>query len=410
MRLSDLQEKRATLLSDMKTAHEANQGEKFGNLEKELCELDAKISRAKALDAADRADMSGIPLSGDAKLTGEIRKKFSLARAIAGAAGLPGVDNGFEREVQADLARRAAIPPQGFLVPTEIFEKRVITSSGAGDLIATDHRDDLYISALSANTIIRQLGCTLADGLVGNVTIPRESGATTAYWVGDNSTVTASDATFDDVTLSPKHLGTIAEYSRNMILQSSPAIEGILRNIMAREIVKAIDKAAIRGGGSNQPVGLLGGMTGVQQVVGDTDLFTATADAMAEADIANVDARRSFLSDNVVKKIAAKALDKQTRPIGIGPIFHDEPVTFSNLVVSDANSPDNHGLIYGDWSQLLLGTWSVIDILVNPYESTAYSKGNISVRAMATVDVNARHPEAFVSVTGVTSTFLAIPA
>ena len=51
---------------------------------------------------------------------------------------------------------------------------------------------------------------------------------------------------------------------------------------------------------------------------------------------------------------------------------------------------DEHGLIYGDWSELLIGIWSEIDILVNPYETTAYSKGNISIRAMATVDTGLR--------------------
>jgi len=46
--------------------------------------------------------------------------------------------------------------------------------------------------------------------------------------------------------------------------------------------------------------------------------------------------------------------------------------------------------------------------MVNPYESTAYSKGNISIRAMATVDVALRHKAAFVSATGVTATSLGL--
>lgn len=33
---------------------------------------------------------------------------------------------------------------------------------------------------------------------------------------------------------------------------------------------------------------------------------------------------------------------------------------------------------------------------MNPYSETAYSKGNVLVRAMATVDVAIRHPESFV--------------
>lgn len=409
-KMSDLMEKRVTLLDAMKTAHTADEADKFKSLETELRSLDSKIARQKLLDDADRAE-PGTPIHGDAKLSSEIRSKFSLSRAIASQAGIA-VDAGFEREIQAELAKRAGLTPKGFLIPAEIFEmeKRVLTTSGGSDLIATEHRPELYISALTANTVVRSLGCRVLDGLTGNLSIPRETGSPSTAWVAENSAITPSDASFDDVTLSPHHVGTISEYSRNMLLQSSPAVEQLLRDMMARNIAQAIDKAAIRGGGSNEPVGILGGTSGIQTVTGDADLFTACADAVALADIANVAASRAFLSNNVVKKIASKSLDGQNRPIGIANIFGNERVVFSNLAENDGNSPANNPLIYADWSELMLGVWSIIDVLVNPYESTAYSKGNISVRAMATVDVAVRHPAAFVSVTGVTSSFLAMPA
>lgn len=53
-------------------------------------------------------------------------------------------------------------------------------------------------------------------------------------------------------------------------------------------------------------------------------------------------------------------------------------------------------MIAGDWSQAMLGIWSEIDILVNPFAETAYNRGGVLVRAMSTVDVAVRHPEAFV--------------
>jgi hypothetical protein len=61
-----------------------------------------------------------------------------------------------------------------------------------------------------------------------------------------------------------------------------------------------------------------------------------------------------------------------------------------------AGSPDTASAIFGNWSDLLVGYWSAFDLLVNPYESTAYSKGNVQVRAMLTADVAVRHPESFV--------------
>ena len=53
-------------------------------------------------------------------------------------------------------------------------------------------------------------------------------------------------------------------------------------------------------------------------------------------------------------------------------------------------------LIAGDWSQVMLGLWSEVDLLVNPFDSTAYARGGVLVRAMATCDIAVRHPTAFV--------------
>jgi hypothetical protein len=66
-------------------------------------------------------------------------------------------------------------------------------------------------------------------------------------------------------------------------------------------------------------------------------------------------------------------------------------------------SPSTDGiLIFGKWSDLILGYWSVFDLLVNPYESTAYSKGNVQVRGIITADVAVRHVESFAASTDVT--------
>ena len=72
------------------------------------------------------------------------------------------------------------------------------------------------------------------------------------------------------------------------------------------------------------------------------------------------------------------------------------PYVSSSLVPLDASSPsDKTSLIFGNWSDLLIGFWSEFDFLVNPFESTAFTKGNVQVRAMATCDVKLRHVESF---------------
>lgn len=403
---NDLIEQRAAIVARMNEAHEKDDDSAFTAAETELRTLDAKLDRARKIDAADRAE-AGRPINGDAELDTEIRSKFSVSRAIAAAAGLT-VDAGFEREVQAELAKRAGRPAQGIFIPTEVFETRVLTTSTGSELVPTDHRPDQYISALTAASVVRGLGARVLSGLTGNLSIPRETDSPAIGWVAENVALSADDANFDAVTLSPKHAGALSEFSRNMLLQASPDVEGLLRQMLARNIALAIDKAAIQGGGANEPDGVLA-TAGIATQAYATDLFTTTAEMIAKADIANVaTARRSFLTTNLIKKICNLELDANKLPVPVSAIFHDEPATFSNQVPTTLGSGDEHGLIYADWSELLIGIWSEIDILVNPFESTAYSKGNVSIRAMATVDCAVRHPLAFVSATGVETTSVAI--
>jgi Phage capsid family len=65
------------------------------------------------------------------------------------------------------------------------------------------------------------------------------------------------------------------------------------------------------------------------------------------------------------------------------------PVAVSTSL-STNDSPDTN-TVFGVWSQLLVGYWSGTDILVNPYETTAYAKGRVLVRAMRDTDVAVRH-------------------
>ena len=399
-KLADLIEKRKSAFDRMKAA-QGGDAETFTTAETEVRDLDESIRRVKAVDAADRSDI-GTPLSGsnDEKLSRELRN-FSIAKMIAHKAGMD-VDAGLEIEMQAELAKRAGGPAKGFYAPTEIFETRVQTTATSAAILPTDFRPDLFTSALTASAVVTTLGATVLTGLTGNVEIPREVGSPAVAWVNENEALSYGDATFDTLTLSPHHVGAISEISRNMIMQASPDVEQLLRNMLARNIALEIDRAAVNGSGIGAvPLGILNDAA-VPSEAYATDLFTTTANMIAKADLANVSPTRGFLSTNGVKATAAKTRDADQHPLGIDTIFHGEPVQFSNQVPNNLNPTLNkHGLIYGDWRDFIIGIWSQLDILVNPYAEGAYSKGNLLIRAMATVDFGVRRPASFVKATGV---------
>ena len=63
----------------------------------------------------------------------------------------------------------------------------------------------------------------------------------------------------------------------------------------------------------------------------------------------------------------------------------------SNL--SKGSGSNLSAAIYGRWSDLLIGQWSGIELMVDPYSD--FQKGSVGVRALSTIDIAVRHGESF---------------
>ena len=394
MKTSDLIEQRAGIVERMTAAHEADKGDDFAKAETELRALDARIERAKKIDAADRAE-PGRPLTGDRDFA-ELRNQ-SLIETLRYGAGMPVADRAKIEREQAILATRAGAPAKGVYIATELFETRApMTTTTAATVAPKDFRPDLFTSALTATAIVTRLGATSLTGLTGDVVIPRETDSPNVAWVNENEALPLDGAAFDSLTLTPHHVGVITELSRQLLQQASPDVEQLVRTMMARNIALESDRAAIAGSGVGaEPRGVVND-PGVASVAYASDLFTTTANMIAAADLANLGADRAFLSTNGVRAAAMKTRDTTGRPIPLSDTFHGEAAYFTNQAPSTVGDGDDFAMVYGAWSDLLIGVWSQLDVLVNPFAETAYSKGNVLIRAMATVDFGVRRPASFV--------------
>ena len=385
---------------------------RFQAIEAETATLRAAERRAAFLDDADRR-AAGTPVAGtgDARLDAMV-EGVGLLDAIRAQMG--GTDHaaGRAREVSAELERRSGRKAQGLLWHMGAPEQRVLTTTtpagGPGsNIIGTDYRPDLFIDRLRAATRVRTLGATVLSGLSGNVVIPRRKASVVAGWFAENSPISVSDPQFDGVALTPKHAGVITEYSRNMVLQASPDVEALARADMAAVLAELLDSAAIAGtGANNQPRGILS-TAGISTVSMGANGGALTFDAVADLVGAVADANGAgtgFLTNSRVRRAAAKLKDAGNQPLGVDVVFQGERVEVSNLVPSNGTKGTGTNLssvIFGRWSDLIVGFWSELDILVNPYESVAYSKGNVSIRAVMTCDIAVRHPESFAAITDI---------
>jgi HK97 family phage major capsid protein len=285
-------------------------------------------------------------------------------------------------------------------VPLHVLEQRVQTANNdvaGGYTVGTDHRADLFVEPFRNSLLARRLGVRVLSGLTGNLSIPRHTSSTSAGWVSENQALTASDMSFGSMSLTPRHAGGISEWSRQMVQQSSPDIEQLVRNDLSFMLAQAIDTAILFGAGGTEPIGLLN-TAGVQTSSMATPTWTQIVGMLKKLELVNATPTAWLMGANPKAKLMsivdgvgmpAKFLDNG-RMINI-------PAYSTNQLADKTGTPDTGRVILGDWSQIMLGIWgNEIDILVNPYAETAYSKGNIQIRAMTTCDIAVRHAESFV--------------
>ena len=189
--------------------------------------------RSHVLDLLGRRSASPVGaasrgVSDDMGLTAAERNNFSLVRALNAALTGDWSKAGFEREVSQTLAKRSGRETTGFFMPSDITMQRDTTpgymvgqATQGGNLVATELRTGSFIDLLRAKAMVTRMGATVISGLVGNVEIPRQTGASTTYWLAENGAPTESNATFDKVSLKPKTIGALSSISRNLLLQSS---------------------------------------------------------------------------------------------------------------------------------------------------------------------------------------------
>lgn len=405
MTVSALREQRSDVVAQMKGMIEKASGEgrdlsadeakQFDKLKGEERSLATQVERAEYLADVERRS-GGTPVGGNApadfdQLAGDV-SVVRVLRAQMEGRSLDGVEAEYTQEAERRSGRKA----QGAFIPMQALEQRAAnTTTTAGELVPTQHRPQDYIGALHNKLMARRLGVRVLSGLSGNVSIPKYGSGLTTGWVGEGDAVPEGNMGFDEVTLSPKHVGGKTEMSRQLLQQSSPGVEALVRDDLSYLIAQQIDSAILNGSGTaNEPQGIIGA-TGVQTA----DMPTDWAGVLGLSELlalANLEAV-NWLAAPGVKTALASAEKVKGSGSGFllqGGQMDDKPFNATNQMPADT-------LLLGDFSQVMLGIWSDLDILVNPYAEPSYSRGGVQVRAMATADVALRHPQGFVVATPV---------
>lgn len=357
----------------------------FDKLKGEITSLESQEQRAQFVEDAERRSVPDAPRAA-------LGGKVSMLEAIR--CQVEGRDpTGAVAEYSREVEQRTGV--KGVFVPLSAFETRAAqTTTTAAGIVPTDFRPDLFVGPLRNSLVVQALGARVLTGLVGNVVIPRQKTSHVAQWIAEGESLTETGMTFDNMTLQPRHVGALTELSRQLIQQSSPQIEQIVRDDMSAVLAEAFDTAILTGDGVKQPLGLLN-TVGIQTANLATLDWPAVLAMLQKLAAVNVSPNAWLASPVGATKLRA-ALKSATA--GAGYLMDNGqmaglPVAVSNQVPLKTAKGQ---VILGDFTEMFVGVWDSVQILVNPYESAAYSRGGVKVRALMTADAAVRRPEAFV--------------
>lgn len=350
-------------------------------------------------------------------LTNKEKKRYSLRNVILSQMGVP-VDIGFERECHNEIVKRTNHAARGILVPYDIQAyKREIpehvqrelqaimkrygvagrrdmtvgTPTAGGDLVGTDFLSGSFIDVLRNKALAPRVGVTMLNGLVGNVAIPKQTSASTFYWVAEGSAITESTPAVGQVTLSPKLGGGFVDYSKQLLLQSTPAVDALLMNDIGMVCGLGADKAVFMGSGAaNQPTGIIA-TSGIGSVNGTNLGWEAVLEFITDVMGGNGDiGPMSYVTNPTIWGLGkSRALpgtnngfliDAQNNAAGY-------PVNVSNQISAGY-------MIFGNYQQAILGEWGILDIQVITDATLAIS-GLYRIIGMIAVDVGVRQAASF---------------
>lgn len=334
------------------------------------------------------------------------RRRYSLRRAVAIAAALEPAQS-FESEVSEEIARQLPDRYQrrgGLFIPT-IFSRAALdahTTGKGAELIG--EQAGAFITALRKRALVLQLGARLVTGLRGNVGFPRQDTTGKAAWVSDNpgEDFTQSTMTLSQVQMRPKLLVSATTFSRQLLVQSTPAVDEVVAEDMAQSSAVALDLAAVHGSGvGHEPLGLYHIAEGVAEVDFAGGAVTLQKAVAMETAVALVDGETDpetagYLTTPEVReraKLTQEFTGSGLRLWRDGRMNDQRAEATNQLSKTLGTGSNEHACVYGIWSELLVGEWGAIEVLVNPY--TRAGQGLVEVTSFYLADVAPRHPQSF---------------
>lgn len=336
-------------------------------------------------------DEDETPTDDDKEDNSNVRmnKNFSLlktVRSISRNQPLDELTNAVVEQGKSEM-RKAGLSAQGQLViPTnEVRAIHSVTADGES-VVATDVFD--ILTPLRAKNVLAQAGATIYSNLTSDVKIPIMSKSNVTF-EDENGEAKDGAGAFNYLKLTPHRLTAYVDISKELLAQDSVDVENAIRTDLVNAINSKLEEAFLSdfSGSTVQPKGVFAVVKPDSAVTKDFASLVANEAKVEDANILN---EPVYVLSNKAKA-ALRAMAKGAKST---ELVYENGEVDGTKAYNTSNVPASNYL-FGDMSSLVIGTWSGLDLIVDPY--TQASKGAVRLVVNMYVDFGVARPETLVA-------------
>lgn len=255
-------------------------------------------------------------------------------------------------------------------------ETRTITQTVSGDGVHDEIVEEEFkglLEPLYADSVISNLGITIYNGLPAGDFKVSAMGKGSAAWADETGVAAESKNTFSHVTLQPKRISAQLSYSKQFLAQDTIGAEAAIRRDIYNALVAQIQSTMLSAdaAGTNKPAGIFNGVTAK-----NISSYAELCNVEAAVDDSNVKGERKYLMSNKAKAIL-RCMPKSSLTTELVLDGNDIDGT---PVIANSDVPTTQ-YAYGDFSNIIMGTWGNVDLIIDPYTLAAENSIRIVVNA-----------------------------
>jgi HK97 family phage major capsid protein len=433
MKIKALHEEKGRLIEELNTLQTSINAEQRSMTDTEKTrfnEIDARLDsigsevevleklQKRAAEKIASAPVYGAASTSDKNERNEMANKYSFKRAVEMAATgrREGIEFEMHQEAAAEFQRAGvSVAAHSVLLPSDVFKRDMTATGGtSGSEGGVNIQTNVggIIDVLLPATVLNGLGVTRFDNLTGNLDLPQASTQPSAGWNTENGTATEKSPAFGKVSFSPKRLAAFIQVSNQLLRQSSNSIDAYVRQYLINAMAIELEKAAIKGGGTNEPTGIIGNSNVNVIFAGGASSNSTNANgaAVVWADVVNAmkavennNAMGQAYLTNPLVKAALQTTARQASGVegnfilqsGAGEL-NGYPLAVTTNVpsnLSKGTSSTLSGMIFGDFSKLAIASWGGMELTVDPFSGATAGLTNMVLNSY--MDVNLLQPKAF---------------